>query len=68
MATHPAKALTVYPQTGPARSYVRDEWNGEPVWRLAQPTFGSGVPTEPWPESPPLSARQLAEQLAAELE
>jgi hypothetical protein len=68
MATHPAQALTVFPQTGPSRSYVREEDDGESFWCLAQPTFGRGAPHEPVAGSPRLSPRALIAQLSAELE
>ena len=68
MATHPAQALTVFPQTGPSRSYVRIDDDGATVWCLAQTTFGQGTPHERVPGAPRLTPRELAEQLAAELQ
>jgi hypothetical protein len=68
LATHPAQALTVFPQTGPSRSYVRIDDDGDTVWCLAQTTFGRGAPHEPVPGAPRLSTRELIAQLSAELE
>ena len=68
MSSHPARALTVYPQSGASKDYVRTEEDGRTVWRAAKTTFGQGVPHEPWPESPKLTPAELAEILAAQLE
>jgi hypothetical protein len=68
MPSHPAQALTVWPRSGPAKDYVRTEEDGTTVWRSARTTFGAGQPHEPWPDSPPLTPKELAAMLAAELE
>ena len=69
MTSHPAQALTVWPKSGPGEvSAVRTEEDGATVWRSAKTTFGAGQPHEPWPDSPTLTPRELADMLAAELE
>jgi hypothetical protein len=68
MSSHPAQALTVFPQTGPSRDYVRVDDGGQTMWRLAKTTFGQGAPQEPWPDAPLLTPAELAELLAASLE
>lgn len=68
MATHPAQALTVYPQSGPAKDYVRIDDGGKTAWCLARTTFGRGAPSEPWPDAPKLTPGDLAELIAAALE
>jgi hypothetical protein len=68
MATHPAQALTIYPQSGPAKDYVRLNDNGRTMWCLAKTTFGHGAPHEPWPDAPRLTPGELAELLAPALE
>lgn len=68
MTSHPAQALTVYPQTGKAQDYVRVDEDGRTLWRLAKTTFGRGAPHEPWPGSPKLTPEELAEILAGQLE
>ncbi len=56
MTSHPAQALTVYPQAGKAQDYVRvEQRDGGTVWCHAKPTFGRGAPHEPWPDSPKLT-------------
>lgn len=68
MTSHPAQALTVYPQTGKTKDYVRVDEDGRTVWCEAKPTFGRGAPYEPWPNSPKLTPAELAEILAGQLE
>jgi hypothetical protein len=68
MATHPARAVTVYPQSGPAKDYVRLDDDGETAWCLAKTTFGRGAPNEPSPGAPRLTPGELAELIAAALE
>ena len=68
MATHPAQALTIYPQSGPAKDYVRVDDDGRTVWSLAKTTFGRGAPHEPLPDAPRLTPGELAELIAAALE
>jgi hypothetical protein len=68
LATHPAKALTVFPQTGPSRSYVRIDDDGHTRWSPAVTTFGRGAPHEPVPGAPQLTPSELIELLAAELQ
>jgi hypothetical protein len=69
MVSHPARALTVFPQAGASRDYVRvQDDDGRAFWCLAKPTFGQGEPREPRPDAPRLTPAQLAEQLAGELE
>ncbi len=68
MTSHPAQALTVYPQTGKAQDYVRVDDDSGTAWCHAKPTFGGGAPHEPWPDSPKLTPAELAEILAGQLE
>jgi hypothetical protein len=68
MVTHPAQAVTVYPQSGPAKDYVRIDDDGQTSWCLAKTTFGRGAPHEPWPDAPRLTPRELADVIAAALE
>ena len=68
MATHPAQALTIYPQSGSAKDYVRVDDDGRTVWSLAKTTFGRGAPHEPLPDAPRLTPGELAELIAAALE
>ena len=68
MATHPLRALTLYPQTGPAKDYVRLEDDGRVEWALARTTFGRGAPHEPLADTPRLTPAELAELIAAALE
>jgi hypothetical protein len=68
MSSHPAQAVTVYPQSGPSKDYVRTDDDGRTAWCLAKPTFGRGAPHEPWPDAPKMSPAELAEILTASLE
>ena len=68
MSSHPAQALTIFPQAGPSKDYVRVDDDGQTAWCLAKTTFGRGAPHEPWPTSPKLTPAELAEILAASLE
>ncbi|HEY4427951.1 MAG TPA: hypothetical protein VGN08_07085 [Solirubrobacteraceae bacterium] len=68
MATHPLRALTLYPQSGPAKDYVRVEDGGRVAWCPASTTFGRGAPHEPLPDAPRLSPAELAQLIAAALE
>ena len=68
MATHPLRALTLYPQSGPPKDYVRLDDDGRVTWCLANTTFGRGAPHEPLPDAPRLTPAELAELIAAALE
>jgi hypothetical protein len=68
MTSHPAQALTVWMQTGPAKDYVRVDEDGTTIWREAKTTFGAGAPHEPWPDTLPLTPVELAELLIGQLE
>jgi hypothetical protein len=68
MTSHPAQAITVWLQSGPARDYVRVDDDGPTTWREAKTTFGAGAPHEPWPDAPALTPTELADLLAGQLE
>jgi hypothetical protein len=50
MSSHPAQALTIFPQTGPSKDYVRVDDDGRTAWCLAtrqaeqRPTQRRAVP------------------------
>jgi hypothetical protein len=68
MTSHPAQAITVWQQSGPARNYVRVDDIGLTTWREAETTFGAGAPREPLPDAAALTPTELADLLAGQLE
>jgi hypothetical protein len=65
---HPAQALTVYPQSGVIKDFVRVDEDGQTIWQEAKTTFGAGPPHEPWPDGRKRTPAEMAEFLAASLE
>jgi hypothetical protein len=68
MSSRPAQALTIFPQSGPSKDYVRVDDDRRTAWCLAKTTFGRGVPHEPCPNSPKLTPAELAKLLAPSLD